>query len=292
VEGREGTPAAVQRSRLTGTDGKKASVEYVRRNFDEAAILAIASKLAFDDRPSFGDSDLATIAAMRRAHPGAGDTLDQLGKWLRTMDERQIDGVVNNTKGVLHEMEFVRLENEDGDTIHAALFDETNHPGFDVQFVDEATGEIWESQLKATDDASYVRSWIDEHPDGEILVTSELADEMNLQSTDLEDGELTARTEYIVDRMLEVGETDTFWDYFPALTSVSIALAIWELWQRYRREAISWSRFKGLVARTTGLKTGKLGLLTLAMSIPGLSVVTGAALVSRLILSAYPSRAR
>lgn len=108
---------------------------------------------------------------------------------------------------------------------------------------------------RASDDEAYVQSWMAAHPDREILITEELADE-------------------------------TLWNYFPALTATSLGLVVWELWQRYRRGTITLSRFKWLVARTTGLKAGKLGVLSLAMSIPGLNVVTGTALVARLILSA------
>src|SRR5688500_4011172 len=114
-------------------------VHYVRRNFDEAAILAVAAKLAFEPDASFSDSELATIAAMQRAHPKAGDTHEALGDWLAGMDDGQILGVVNNTKGVLHEMEFVRIENEDGDSVHASLYAATNHPGTDVEFHDVQT---------------------------------------------------------------------------------------------------------------------------------------------------------
>ncbi len=262
------------------------AIRYLQRNFDQAAILAVAAKLAFDPEPRFDESELATIAAMHRAHPTAGDTNEELGAWLATMSDDQIDGVINNTKGVLHEMEFVRLENEDGDTVHAALFEGTNHPSFDVQFFDEATGERWEAQLKATSDANYVQSWIDAHPDGEILVSKELADTMQLPTSGIANGELTSRTDDVVDRLIEAGDNDSFWDYFPSLTIVSLALVTWELWKRYRSGNISISRFKTLVARATGLKASKLAALSLAMSIPGLNVVTGAALAASLILSA------
>jgi hypothetical protein len=96
-------------------------VHYIRKNFDEAAILAVAGKLAFEWDPHFSESELAVIAAMQRAHPSAGGDPEPLGRWLAGMDEDQIQGVVSNTKGVLHEMEFVRLENEDGDSVHSPL---------------------------------------------------------------------------------------------------------------------------------------------------------------------------
>lgn len=264
----------------------KAAVHYIRRNFDEAAILAVAAKLAFEENPDFSESELATIAAMQRAHPQAGDSTEELGSWLSAMNDDQIQGVVNNTKGVLHEMEFVRLENDDGDAIHAALYGSTNHPGTDVQFVDIDSGDTWSAQLKATDDASYVQDWIDSHPDGEILVTSELAARMDLSPSGLSNEHLTARTEDVVNQLLEAGSESDLWDYFPALTVASIALVVWELWTRHCKGEISLSQFKWMSAKVTGMKAGKIALLTVAMMIPGLNVVTGAALVASLLFSA------
>jgi len=261
------------------------SVHYVRKNFDEAAILAVAGKLAFESEPHFSESELATVAAMKRAHPQAGDSPEGLGEWLAAMDDDQIEGVVSNTKGVLHDMEFVRLENEDGDGVHAALFEATNSPDYDIQFVDSATGEQWEVQLKATDSASYVRDWMDAHPDGEILITEELASRLDMPSSGQSNEELTARTEHVVDQLLQTANDDAIWDYFPALTAASIGLVAWELWQRYRGGEISFDRFKWLVAKTTGLKAGKVALLCFAMMVPGLNVVTGAAIVVQLIIS-------
>lgn len=259
------------------------TVHYIRRNFDEAAILAVAAKLAFEDSPEFSESELATIAAMQRAHPQAGDTPEELGRWLAEMDEDQINGVVNNTKGVLHEMEFVRLENEDGDSVHAALFESTNHAGYDVQFIDSQTGAVWQVQMKATDDASYVQDWMEAHPDGEIVVTEELATEMGLPSSGQTNEELTVRTEDLVDRLITISEEDSVWDYFPGLATASVAIVVWELWQRYRRGEISLQQFKWMAAKATGLKAGKLALLSLALMTPGLNVATAAALVVKLI---------
>ena len=264
----------------------KAAVHYIRRNFDEAAILAVAAKLAFEENPDFSESELATIAAMQRAHPQAGDSTEELGSWLSAMNDDQIQGVVNNTKGVLHEMEFVRLENDDGDAIHAALYGSTNHPGTDVQFVDIDSGETWSAQLKATDDASYVQGWIDSHPDGEILVTSELAARMDLSPSGLSNEHLTARTEDVVNQLLEAGSESDLWDYFPALTVASIALVVWELWTRHCKGEITLSQFKWMAARVSGVKAGKLALLSVAMMIPGINVVTGAGLVASLLFSA------
>lgn len=267
------------------TSRSSAGVGYVRRNFDEVAILAVAAKLAFEEGTSFNDSELATISAMQRAHPQAGDTHEELGQWLADMDEGQIAGVVNNTKGVLHEMEFVRLENEDGDSVYASLFESTNHAGTDITFIDKDSGASWAVQLKATDNPGYVQDWMESNPDGEILVTSELADQMNLPSTGISNDDLTVRTDDVVDRLIQADESSDLWDFFPALTASSIGLVIWELWKRRKSGEISSQQFKWMAARVSGMKAGKIALLTTAMMVPGLNVVTGAGLVVSLLFS-------
>jgi hypothetical protein len=277
--------ASAAKQRSSAMPNSNAGVRYVRRNFDEAAILAVATKLAFEEDPVFSETDMATIAAMQRAHPSAGDSYEEMGAWLSAMSAEQIDGVISNAKGVLHEMEFVRAENEDGDAIYAALFGASNHRGYDVQFTDAETGAVWEAQLKATDQQAHVQAWVDAHPDGEILITSELAEKMGVPSSGIANEAVTARTEDLVDRLMRASDEDTLWDYFPALSVISVSLVVWELLQRYRQGQITLGRFKWMAAKATGLKAAKLALLTAAMMVPGLNVVTGAALVSYLLYS-------
>ncbi len=261
-------------------------LRYVRRNFDEAAILAVAAKVAFESYPDLTDSDLATVAAMRRAHPSVGPSHADLQDWLSGMDPNQILGVVSNTKGVFHEMEFVELENGDGDSVYASLFPSTNNPGFDVEFINRTSGETWAAQLKATDSSAYVQSWIESHPDDQILVTEELATEMGLPSSGLPNEELTVRTESLVDTLIDAEDGANIWAYLPGLTAVSISLVVWELFQRHKSGDISAAQFRQMTARAAGLKGVKIAGLTLLMAIPGINVVTGAALVYSLIFSA------
>jgi hypothetical protein len=263
-------------------------IHYLRTNFDSAAIVAALLAVALTDEPgNLEERDLAILAALRRSNSMLEDaSLSEIQHYLRGLDEEQILGLVSNVKGILHEMEFVRIENEDGDSIYASIFDETNHPGTDVQLLDQATGEVWEVQLKATDSASYVTDWIEQHPGGEILVTDELAQKMDLPTSGQSNEELTTSVEDFVDRMLTTKDADDFWDYFPALGVASSAVVVWELWQRHQRGEVSRERFMRLAARATGLKIAKIGAIALLLSIPVVGQVTGAALVARLLLSA------
>ena len=50
------------------------------------------------------------------------------------------------------------------------MFSEANHKVFDILMNDSNTGEIWEVQLKTTDNKEYVQEWLNRYPDGEILL--------------------------------------------------------------------------------------------------------------------------
>lgn len=263
-------------------------LQYLRKNFDTAAVVSAFSAVALtDDVADLEDKDHAVLAALRRSNSVLENApLPEIQDYLRGLDDDQVPGLVSNVKGILHEMEFVRVENEDGDSVYASFFDATNHPDTDVQLIDESTGEVWEAQLKATDDATYVTDWINRHPGGEILVTDELADKMELPASGQSNDELTTDVEDFVDKMTEADDTDTFWDYFPALSIASISLVVWELWQRHQRREIDWPTFKRLSARATGLKVAKIGVIGLLLSIPIVGQVTGTLLVARLLVGA------
>ena len=260
---------------------------YISRRFDEAAILATLGKLAFTPDPELLEQDYAVLAALRRLSSEWDLSVSDTAERLASYDSEQIGGLINNVKGILHEMEFQRLENEDGDAVVAALFPDTNHRTVDVQLLDEKTGAAWEVQLKATDDMSAINAWIDSNSDTEILVTEELSERMGLPSSGLSNEELTVRVEDFVDRMITIGDDaeDTLWNYFPPLVAASAGIIIFELWRRYRTGGITFEQFKSLSLKTLGLKAAKYGAIFAALAVPGLNVVVGAYLLGSLIFA-------
>lgn len=260
---------------------------YISKRFDEAAILATLGKLAFSSDPELLEQDYAVLAALRRSSPEWDLSVSDTAERLASYDDSQIGGLVNNVKGILHEMEFQRLENEDGDSVVAALFPDTNHRTVDVQLLDEKTGDAWEVQLKATDDMSAIGAWIDSNPNTEVIVTEELSERMGLPSSGLSNEELTMRVEDFVDRMVEIGDDaeETLWNYFPPLVAASAGIIVFELWRRYRSGRITFEEFKALSFKTLGLKAAKYGATFAALAVPGLNVVVGAYLLGSLIFA-------
>lgn len=77
-----------------------------------------------------------------------------------------------------------------------------------------------------------------------------------------------------------------FWEYFPAISVLSVSLAIYDLFKRYQRQEMSWQQFQWMAAKVSGLKVSKITLIGVLLSLPVVGQVTGAYLVARLLLSA------
>ncbi|MCP3982486.1 MAG: hypothetical protein GY716_24560 [bacterium] len=258
--------------------------QYVERHFDEIAIAGtLASVLS--GHSHFNADDELILEALRRSTPElAGADVPELRTYLSRFDDSQLVGVTNNVKGIAHEIRFVELENEDGDSVSAVLFESPTHPGMDVILSDSSTGESWEMQLKATDAPYGVREWIEAHPDGQIAVTSELADRLSIESTGISNEQLTADVEDVIDRALH---EPSLWDYFPALSVASMAVVLYSLYSRYRRGELSWGQLCRAIACATGWKIAKITLLLTLLSIPLVNVVTGTLIAAKLIHSGH-----
>ncbi|KZZ14747.1 hypothetical protein A3750_13660 [Oleiphilus sp. HI0079] len=260
---------------------------YISRRFDETAILSTLGKIAFSPDPELLEEDYAVLAALRRSSQEWDLSVSDTAERLASYDDSQIGGLVNNVKGILHEMEFQRLENEDGDSVVAALFPDTNHRTVDVQLLDEKTAHAWDVQLKATDDMSAISAWIDSNPDTEIYVTEELSDRMGIPSSGFSNEDLTIRVEDFVDRMVEIDDDaeETLWNYFPPLVAASAGIIVFELWRRYRSGRITLDEFKELSLKTLGVKAAKYAAIFTALAVPGLNIIVGAYLLGSLIFA-------
>ena len=262
------------------------TVRYLKNNFDEIAILGCLVDLAFKPGFELNEENQAILSALRRsAEDFKYSSVEEIGIRLSNYNDSQIEGLVSNVKGIAHEMEFVKIENEDGDSIFASLYPETNHPGYDVQLFDKDTGEYWDVQLKASDDKSYVNQWIEQHPDGDIIVTDDLAEKMGIESSGIDNAEITTQVEDFVDKLIAHDNVETLASYFPMLNLASVAIVVWELWKRYKTHQLSYSRFKLLTGLAAGKKTIKIGALVALLSIPIIDVVVSAAMVAQLIFS-------
>ena len=257
---------------------------FLKNDIDIAMITTVLASLAIGGDQSFNPKEQIIIDALRRSMTQLTfASIEDISKKLSSFDEDRLPGLVNHIKGIVHEMEFVAFENEDGDSVFAALHSGTNHPGYDVKMIDENTNESWEIQLKATDDKGYVQDWIAQHPDGEIVVTSEIAEKMELPSSGLSNEDLKEGINEFIDRMIELQEDETIWDYFPYLLPISVAFVVHESFKRYKKGEITKKQFRSITIKATGIKASKFAGIFILLSIPVVNIVTCIALITMLI---------
>ena len=257
---------------------------FIKNNIDNVMIISVIASLIKGEVQSFSPKDQIIIDALRRSmNELEYATIEDISEKLSRVDPERMPGLVSHIKGIVHEMEFVEFENEDGDSVFAALHSETNHPGYDVKMIDKNTNESWEIQLKATNGKGYVQDWIAQHPDGEIVVTSEIAEKMDLPSSGLSNEGLKASINDFIDRMIELQEDETIWDYFPYLVPISVAFVVHELFKRHKKGEITKKQFRNLTIKATGIKASKFAAIFLLLSIPVVNLVTCIALITKLI---------
>ena len=265
-------------------------IHYLRKNFDALAITTVLAKLAWNARtPQLTEADQAVLAALRRSHAElANAPLEDIQAYLQGFDEQQIVGLVSTVKGMLHDMEFVRLDHEDGDSLYAAYLDQHDHTDFDVLLADQHSGESWQLQLKAIEGTGTGKDWIAAPPEEMLLATEEIAAQLGLESSGLSTKELTQSVEDAIDVIVTAKDPNDehFWDYCPAISVASVSLAIYELFRRYQQQEISWSEFKWMAAKVSGIKVSKIAFIGLLLGLPVVGQVTGAYLVAKLLLNA------
>ncbi|SFG41136.1 hypothetical protein SAMN04488020_102149 [Palleronia marisminoris] len=138
------------------------------------AIAVTLQKLIEGKTASWTADQELVLSALRRSTSSLSDaSTSELGEYLRDLDPSQLRGVAANVKGIFHEMLVVRAENLDGDTVTARIFEQTNHPGADIEFVIDGD-VIGEVQLKAVQDPAAIAEHFARYPDVDVLATSEV----------------------------------------------------------------------------------------------------------------------
>ncbi len=262
----------------------KKLTNYVRNTFDEGAILtALISIAANGGEKNLTSNESIILAALRRSAKKFEDaSVEEIGEILDSYDENQIPGLVNNVKGILFELEFVEIENNDGDSIFAYQFEQTNYPTYDIQLIDEQTGAIEEVQLKATSSASYVKNWMDEHGEN-IVVTDEVAEELGLDVVGINNEELEVRVEDFIDKMKDVDE-NSITPMLGNIGTISLAISLVFLVKKWMSGEIKKEEFLKTSALITGKKVVKFSIIAMALTIPGINFITAVGLATSLIV--------
>lgn len=141
-----------------------------------AVVVAVCLQRLLDDpsRAWSVDEELVLDALRRSAKHLEGATTEDLAAYLAALAPDQLRGVVSNVKGIYHELLFVHAENIDADDVSARVFEATNHPGADVEFI--VDGDVIQAvQLKAVASPQAIFEHLARYPDIEVLATKEVA---------------------------------------------------------------------------------------------------------------------
>lgn len=120
------------------------------------------------------EEELVLDALRRSATNLNGATTEELAVYISELTPEQLRGVVSNVKGIYHELLFVHAENIDADDVAARVFEATNHPGADVEFI--VNGDVIHAvQLKAVASPAAIFEHLARYPGIEVVATEEVA---------------------------------------------------------------------------------------------------------------------
>lgn len=142
-------------------------------------MLAVTlQRLVEDPSRAWSVEEELVLDALRRSATKLNDaTPEDLADYVAGFSPEQLRGVVSNVKGIYHELLFVHAENVDADEVAGRVFEATNHPGADVEFV--VDGEVVQAvQLKAVASADSIFAHLVRYPGIEVFATEEIAGSM------------------------------------------------------------------------------------------------------------------
>lgn len=120
------------------------------------------------------EEELVLDALRRSATSLNSASTEELAAYISELTPDQLRGVVSNVKGIYHELLFVHAENIDADDVAARVFEATNHPGADVEFI--VNGDVIHAvQLKAVASPAAIFEHLARYPGIEVVATEEVA---------------------------------------------------------------------------------------------------------------------
>ncbi|MDP2492579.1 hypothetical protein Q8W25_01070 [Shimia thalassica] len=232
-------------------------------SLNEPLMVGVGSALIFNllsDGPhEFTLAEQDILDAIRRSSNELSEmTNEEIAEHVQTFSPAQLQGFKNNVKGIAHELQFARAENNDGDEFRVELFEATNHPGADVQIINMETGEIREFQLKATSYGAYVEAHFEKYEDTPVMTTSEVAEEHGFASTEISNEQLSRDFDSTTEKLSsdaepEILDTVAFAGIVSLARNVRVLLSGEAMSEEARKAAVKRSMQAGLIAGLTEL---------------------------------------
>ena len=270
---------------------KPSAKEFIQKNIDELAVISVISKLRNKENLVTEEENIILEAMIRSSNKITDlDSAIEFAKATAAKGTEALTGAASNIKGIAHELIYVKLENEDGDTVFAFMPENTNNPKFDVLTVNTETGEQKWEQLKTTMNSDYVNDWIEKYPgsEGALKVNVEMANKLGLNSTGIKDEELSLDVNDFLNKLINMDES-TFSQIIstaPPLTIIAASFAVYGLYKRYQKKEISKQRFIFMATKITGIKAAKIITLLYLLALPGIGQVVAVYLIASLMFKA------
>lgn len=224
------------------------------------------------------------LLALRLAQPHLKSAdLSTIHAFLEQIESEQIVSLVTQIKQQLTRMQVLKLQHEQDAVYVAYLKDQT-------QQLDVCIQTLWGDSMLLTlqlNSQLPQPTWQLKQSEAHLIATQEILTTLDPAQSP-EHKVLAQSVEDAVDLWVTAKDPNDehFWDYFPAISLVSVSLAIYELFKRYQQQEISWQEFKWMAAKVSGLKVSKIAAIGLMLGLPVIGQVTGAYLVTRLLLNA------
>lgn len=224
------------------------------------------------------------LLALRLAQPHLKSAdLSTIYAFLEQIESEQIVSLVTQIKQQLTRMQVLKLQHEQDAVYVAYLKDQT-------QQLDVCIQTLWGHSMLLTlqlNSQLPQPTWQLKQSEAHLIATQEILTTLDPAQSP-EHKVLAQSVEDAVDLWVTAKDPNDehFWDYFPAISLVSVSLAIYELFKRYQQQEISWQEFKWMAAKVSGLKVSKIAAIGLMLGLPVIGQVTGAYLVTRLLLNA------
>ena len=270
---------------------KPSAKEFIQKNIDELAVISVISKLRNKENLVTEEENIILEAMIRSSNKITDlDSAIEFAKATAAKGTEALTGAASNIKGIAHELIYVKLENEDGDTVFAFMPENTNNPKFDVLTVNTETGEQKWEQLKTTMNSDYVNDWIEKYPgsEGALKVNVEMANKLGLNSTGIKDEELSLDVNDFLNKLINMDES-TFSQIIstaPPLTIIAASFTVYGLYKRYQKKEISKQRFIFMATKITGIKAAKIITLLYLLALPGIGQVVAVYLIASLMFKA------
>ena len=191
-----------------------------------AVVIAVTLQRLVEDAARFWTlEERLVLDALRRSASGLNEaSVERLAEHVGAMSPEQLRGLAVNVKGIYHELLFVHAENTDGDEVSAQVFEATNHPGADVEFVVDGSA-IQAVQLKAVASPSAIREHLARYPEIEVVATEEAAEALpSVTSSGFSNAELSHQVESVLSEL--PGDTLAGKAFDGATTSALLAGAV------------------------------------------------------------------